>query len=126
MDDLYQEQILDHWRNSTHRGQLATPDATAEGMSPLCGDRIRVDVQIQDGRIATMHFSGEGCVISQASASMLAELVEGRTVEEARTFDRGVLLEELGVPLSPARLKCALLALSVLRQALNELPQASA
>lgn len=122
MDDLYGEQILDHWRRSPHRGALSRPDAAAEGMNPLCGDQVRLELALCDGRIAAVKFSGEGCVISQAAASLLAGLLEGRTVAEARAFDRGALLAELGVPLSPARLKCALLSLAVLREALADLP----
>jgi nitrogen fixation NifU-like protein len=119
MDDLYQEQILDHWRHSPHRGSLDAPDAAAEGMNPLCGDAVRIELRLREGRVEAMKFAGQGCVISQAAASMLADLVEGRGVDEARDLDRQELLAELGIPLSPARLKCALLPLAVLRQALE-------
>ena len=119
MDDLYQEQILDHWRHSPHRGSLEQPDAAADGMNPLCGDAVRIELRLHEGRVVAMMFQGEGCAISQAEASMLADLVEGRGVDEVRNLDRQELLEELGIPLSPARLKCALLPLAVLRQALD-------
>ena len=118
LGDLYREELLDHWRASPHRGRLARPDAAGEGMNPLCGDAVRLEFQVAGGRIADVKCDGDGCVISQAAASLLAGLVIGKTVAEARDLDRQALLAELGVPLSPARLKCALLALSVLRQAL--------
>ena len=122
MDDLYQEQILDHWRHSPHRGSLEQPEAAAEGMNPLCGDALQITLRLRGGRVEAMKFAGQGCVISQAAASMLADLVEGRLVAEARDLDRQELLDELGIPLSPARLKCALLSLAVLRQALGRVP----
>lgn len=118
-DDLYVDGILYHAAHSRHRGSLDAPDLSAEDANPLCGDTIRVELSVRDGSIDVMRFSCQGCAISQASASMLAGLVEGRTVEAARDFDRQELLRALGVALGPSRLKCALLPLAVLRQALG-------
>jgi nitrogen fixation NifU-like protein len=118
LDDLYREELLDHWRASPHRGRLEQPDAVGEGMNPLCGDAVRLEFQLDQGRIIEVKCDGDGCVISQAAASILAGLVTGKTVDEARVLDRQALLDALGVTLSPARLKCALLGLFVLRQAL--------
>ena len=115
MSDLYREQILDHYRNPRNHGTLDHPDATFEDTNPLCGDRVRMDVQFVDGRIADIRFSGRGCAISQATASMLTELAKGHTVEDVRALSKDDVLEEIGIPISPARIKCALLPLKVLK-----------
>lgn len=126
MDALYQEEILEHWRHSPHRGALEEPDRVEEGMNPLCGDRVRNELRLAKDHLVAMRFQGQGCVISQAAASILAELVEGRSLADVRALPSGELLEALGVPLSPARLKCALLPWAVLRQALGISPSAAA
>jgi nitrogen fixation protein NifU and related proteins len=122
MDDaLYREEILDHARRSPHRGRLESPDAVAEVDSPLCGDRVRVALELAidgSGRIERVRFEGEGCAISQASASMLAARVEGMTVDEARRFSSEAALGLLGVWLTPTRIKCALLGWRALQHAL--------
>ncbi len=119
MDDLYREHILDHYAHPRNHGTIEGADATAEGMNPLCGDELTVDLRIDAGRIADIKFHGRGCAISQAATSMLTELVEGRTVDEVAALTKDDLLAELGIPLSPVRLKCALLGLGTLRVALN-------
>ena len=119
MDALYQEEILEHWRRSPYRGSLEAPDRAEEGMNPLCGDQVRIELRVAGDRLLAMRFQGDGCVISQAAASILAELVEGRPLADVRTLPSQALLEALGVPLSPARVKCALLSWTVLRQALG-------
>lgn len=122
-DDLYRELILDHYKNPRNHGELEPCDAHAEGQNPLCGDEIAVFVNFgADDRIDAIRFNGRGCAISQAAASMLTELVEGKTAAEAAAMPREELLDELGVPLqrNPARLKCALLGLGVLRVALHQ------
>jgi len=120
MDDaLYREEILDHYRCSPHRGRLESPDGIGEVDSPLCGDRIRLELVLDgSGRIDRVRFEGEGCAISQASASMLAGRVEGMTVEEARGFSSEDALGLLGVCLTPTRIKCALLGWRALQHAL--------
>jgi nitrogen fixation NifU-like protein len=128
MYDIYQDQIMDHYRNPRNKGRLDAPDASYEDQNPLCGDTIRVDLRYEQPssgeaapeqrRIAEIRFSGTGCAISQATASMLTEMVEGKTVAEARDFSKEDLLDELGITLSPTRLKCALLSLKVFKAAL--------
>ncbi len=123
MEDLYREIILDHYENPRNYGELPDADISYEDDNPLCGDRIRMDLKVQDGRIVDVRFSGKGCAISQASASMLTERIKGATVEEARRLTRDDVLEMLGIPLGPARIKCALLSLKVLKAALYGLPK---
>lgn len=123
MEDLYREIILDHYVNPRNYGVLPDPDISYEDDNPLCGDRVRIDMKVRDGRIVDVRFSGKGCAISQASASMLTERIKGATVEEARALTREDILEMLGIPLGPARIKCALLALKVLKAGLYGLPK---
>jgi nitrogen fixation NifU-like protein len=119
MDELYREEILDHYRNPRHRGTLVSPDATFEDDNPLCGDRVRMDVRFAtDGSIAQVRFCGDGCAISQATASMLCDEVAGRSASEVIGWDKQKVLELLGISLTPLRLKCALLPLKVLQAAL--------
>jgi nitrogen fixation protein NifU and related proteins len=115
MEDLFRENILDHYRHPRNRGTLEHPDITYEDANPLCGDRIRMDLAVKDGRIDQIRFSGVGCSISQAAASMLSEAVEGKTLEEVRKLSREDMLEMLGIELGPVRLKCGLLALKTLK-----------
>jgi nitrogen fixation NifU-like protein len=121
-DQLYREVILDHYRNPRGAGRLEEPDAHAEGQNPLCGDEVTIDVAFGDDgeTISDVRFSGRGCAISQAATSMLTELVEGRSATEVATLPRDELLEEIGIPLTPVRLKCALLGLSTLKLALHK------
>ena len=114
-DELYRENILDHYKHPRNQGTLEHPDVSFEDANPLCGDRLRMDFQIQDGRIIAVRFSGHGCSISQASASMLCERIAGRPLEEIRAITRDDVLEMLGIELGPVRLKCALLALKTLK-----------
>jgi len=114
-DEIYRENILDHYRHPRHRGTLEHPDITYEDANPLCGDHIRMDLNVRDGRVAEVAFSGHGCSISQAAASMLAERIEGQPLEEVKKISRDDVLEMLGIELGPVRLKCALLALKTLK-----------
>lgn len=115
MEDLYREVILDHYQNPRNHGTLEPADISYEEDNPVCGDHIRLDLRLQDGRVSDVRFSGHGCAISQASASMLTEAIQGKTLEELRTFSKDDVLEMLGIPLGPVRIKCALLALKVLK-----------
>lgn len=117
-DSIYREIILEHSKNPNNYGTLDPHDHTYEDTNPLCGDEVRIDVRLKDEAISEIAFSGQGCAISQASASILMEMVEGKTIDEIKTLGKDELLEELGVQLSPARLKCALLSFSVLKSAL--------
>jgi nitrogen fixation protein NifU and related proteins len=119
MDDLYREHILDHYKNPRNHGTLDDPKVSVEGQNPLCGDHLQLDVRVEDGRVAAIRFSGKGCAISQAATSMLTEMVEGKPVDEVAALGREDIVEEVGIPLSPMRLKCALLGLGTLKVALN-------
>ena len=120
-DDLYRENILDHYRNPRNHGRIEDAGASAEGMNPLCGDEVTITVAFADDgeTIDDVRFEGRGCAISQASTSMLTELVKGRKAAEAVAFDREELLDEIGIPLTPVRLKCAILGLHTLKVALG-------
>ena len=118
MDDFYKEYILDHYRNPRNFGTLEAPDATAEDLNPLCGDRIRFDLKFDaEGRVSDVKFSGKGCAISQASASMLSESLKGEKVEDVARFSQERVLENVGIGISPARMKCAMLGLKVAKSA---------
>jgi nitrogen fixation NifU-like protein len=120
-DQLYREVILDHYKNPRNHGLLEPFDAHAEGQNPLCGDELAVSVRLGDGDvIEEIGFDGRGCAISQAATSMLTDLVRGRTAEQVAAMPKEELLEELGIPLSPVRLKCAILGLGVLKLALHK------
>jgi nitrogen fixation NifU-like protein len=121
MDDLYREVILDHYKNPRRHGSLEGADSRAEGMNPLCGDEVSISVAFADDgdTISDVRFEGRGCAISQAATSMLMEMVEGRSAEEVAALPKEELLDELGIPLTPIRLKCALLGLGVLKVALH-------
>ena len=121
-DQLYREVILDHYKNPRGHGLLEGADAQAEGQNPLCGDEVSIYVAFEDDgdTIDEVKFSGRGCAISQAATSMLTEMVKGRSATEVATLPRDELLEEIGIPLTPVRLKCALLGLSTLKLALHK------
>jgi nitrogen fixation NifU-like protein len=114
-NEIYREQILDHSQHPRNHGTLEHPDITFQDANPLCGDELRMDFKIKDGRIDQVRFSGHGCSISQAAASMLCERIEGMTLEEAKKISRDDVLEMLGIELGPVRLKCALLSLKTLK-----------
>lgn len=122
-DDIYRENILEHYKRPRHHGTIEHPDVTYEDSNPLCGDRLRMDVNLKEGRIDDIRFSGQGCSISQAAASMLCEKVAGMPVESARSMTREDVLEMLGIELGPVRLKCALLALKTLKAGLYGMHQ---
>ncbi len=118
MDDFYRDYILEHYRNPHNFGKLDAPTATAEQTNPLCGDRIRMDLLVgDDGLVADVRFSGKGCAISQASASMLTDEIRGKTLEEVARLGKDVILENVGIGISPTRMKCAMLGLRVLKSA---------
>jgi nitrogen fixation NifU-like protein len=126
MSDMYREQILDLYQNPLNYGELDPRDFSYEEDNPLCGDIVRIDVRLgEDGRVADVAWSGDGCAISQAAASILTEEVKGLTVDQLKAFDRDTLLELLGVPLSMARVKCALLPLKVLKAGAYGIPDAN-
>jgi nitrogen fixation NifU-like protein len=114
-DEIYRENILEHYKHPRNRGTLEQPDISYEDSNPLCGDVLRMDFKLRDGKIDQVRFTGHGCSISQASASMLCERVEGMALDEAKKITRDDVLEMLGIELGPVRLKCALLALKTLK-----------
>jgi nitrogen fixation protein NifU and related proteins len=119
-DELYREVILDHYKNPRGHGVVEPSDVEAEGMNPLCGDEVSISIAFDGDTIEDVRFQGRGCAISQAATSMLMDMVKGRTAHEVARMDRETLLDEVGIPLGPVRLKCALLGLSVLRLALHK------
>ncbi len=114
----YREYILDHYRSPRNYGTLDSPDVHAEDVNPLCGDQLAMDLQIQEDYVSAVRFQGRGCAISQAAASMLSEMIEGKTVQEVCALGKDDVLEALGIPISPARTKCAFLSLRVLHSGL--------
>ncbi len=118
---MYREVILDHYKNPRGHGIIEDADAQAEGVNPLCGDEVTISVAFEDDgdTIKDVMFEGRGCAISQASTSMLMDMVKGRKASEVAEMPKDELLEEVAIPLTPVRLKCALLGLGVLKVALH-------
>jgi nitrogen fixation protein NifU and related proteins len=118
MDALYREYILDHYKNPRNFGELDERDAEFHDLNPLCGDELGVHVKLEEGKVADLRFHGRGCAISQAAASIISDELKGKTVAEIAALDRHFVVEELGIDLSPTRLKCGLLSLKVVQGAL--------
>lgn len=114
--NLYQEEILEHYRHPHNKKRIQNPTASFEAVNPLCGDKLGVDVLITDGIIVDFGFWGDGCAISQASMSMLSEEIIGKNTNDLRNIGENDILTMLGVPIGPNRMKCALLSLKVLDQ----------
>ncbi len=117
-DELYQDRILDHYEQPYHRGQCSGCTHAHQDDNPLCGDVVRVELQVQDGRIQQAWFGGEGCCISQAAASMLMQKVEGKSLAEVQSFTGEDMLQMFGARLTPNRQKCCLLVWRVLQSAM--------
>jgi nitrogen fixation NifU-like protein len=117
MDDFYREEILEHYTHPHNYGTLEEPDISHEENNPLCGDRIRFDIQLdEDGqKVKDVRFSAVGCAISKASASMLTDLLVGQTLDQIKAMTKEDVIDELGIDLGPVRLKCALLPLKVVK-----------
>lgn len=115
MDELGMELLLDHYQDPRNYGHLENPDIVHEEGNPSCGDQLCFELKLADGRIEDVRFTGKGCAISQASASMLTERIKGRSLEEVKAIDKDEVLEMLGIEISPMRLKCALLPLKIVK-----------
>jgi nitrogen fixation NifU-like protein len=119
MDDLYRDYILEHYRRPHNFGVLDDATSSHEGANPLCGDRITLQLRVHDGVIDAVGFTGRGCAISQASASLLTDEIKGKGVDTAAALTSGDVLDLLGIEISPARMKCAMLSLETLQAALD-------
>jgi len=120
VDDLYRDYILEHYRRPHNFGVLEEPDLRWEGANPLCGDRITLMIAVRDGKVADVAFTGRGCAISQASASLLTDEIRGKAIAEVGKLTPDDVLDLLGIEISPARLKCALLSLDTLSHAMHD------
>jgi nitrogen fixation protein NifU and related proteins len=120
MDDLYRDYILEHYRRPHNFGVIDEPSATYEGANPLCGDRITMQLAVKDGLVEQVGFTGRGCAISQASASLLTDEVKGKPLEAVADIRADDVLELLGIDISPARLKCAMLSYDSLQHLLAD------
>lgn len=121
MDDLYRDYILEHYRRPHNFGVIEEPSATFEGANPLCGDRITMQLAVHDGVVTDVGFTGRGCAISQASASLLTDEVKGKPVSDVAAIQAVDLLDLLGIEISPARLKCAMLSFDSLQHLLADI-----
>jgi nitrogen fixation NifU-like protein len=121
MDDLYRDYILEHYRRPHNFGVLEEPSATFEGSNPLCGDRITMQLRVRDGVVEEIGFTGRGCAISQASASLLTDEIKGKPVDQVVQLGASDLLDLLGIEISPARLKCAMLSYDSLQHLLADI-----
>lgn len=126
MDDLYRELIIERYKSPHYRGLLDPHDISFQDENPLCGDQIRIDLRVDEaGRVTEASFDGHGCAISQASADLLIESIQGKHLDEIKQIDKEDILDMLGIELGPVRLKCALLSLKVLKAGVYGLGEAS-
>ena len=126
MDDLYREQIIERYKSPQFRGHLDPHDIQFEDDNPLCGDHIEITIRVNgDDRVTEAAFDGKGCAISQASADLLVESIQGKSLDEVKALNKEDILELLGIELGPVRLKCALLSLKVLKAGVYGLGEAS-
>ena len=114
-EDLYKENILDHYKNPRNYGEIENPDISYFDTNPLCGDELQMQIKVKDGKAEDVKFKGKGCSISQASASILTEMILGQDMEEVKKIGKKEILDAVGLQLGPSRIKCALLSLKVLK-----------
>jgi nitrogen fixation NifU-like protein len=120
MSDLYREQILDHYGHPRNEGTLEHPDISYERDNPICGDVVKLDIKLQDGKVSQARFVGQGCVISMASASMFTEEIAGKTIAELKAMSDEDIFTMLGIDPGPSRANCAVLPLRVLQEGLAQ------
>lgn len=114
-EELYRENILDHYKNPRNYGEIENPDISYFDTNPLCGDELQMQIKVKDGKADDVKFKGKGCSISLASASMLTEMILGQDMEEIKKIGKKEILDAVGLQLGPSRIKCALLSLKVLK-----------
>ena len=119
-DQLYREELLEVFQNPRNKGKIPNPDLESRLLNPLCGDEVTLQIKLKGGSVEKAFFSGNGCAISQASASLLAEKIEGKKLNEVKKLKGNDILELIGINPTPARMKCALLSLEVLMEALKK------
>lgn len=119
IDDIYRENVMDHYNDPRNKGKLENADVVHKENNPFCGDEIEMSLKFQDGKIANAMFNGQGCAISQATASMLTELVKNKTIDEIKQMNKDSIIKLVSIPLSPVRLKCALLSLDTVKNAIT-------
>jgi len=119
-EQIYRETLLEIYRNPTNRGEITKPDLEAKLVNPLCGDEVKLQIKLEKGTVKKAAFSGNGCAISQASASLLAESIQGKKLSDVNKLRGNDILELIGINPSPSRIGCALLSLEVLMEALGK------
>lgn len=119
IDDIYRENVMDHYNDPRNKGKLADADVTHKENNPLCGDEIEMSLKFNNGTISNIMFNGQGCAISQSTASMLTEFVKNKSINEVKQMSTEDIRKLLSIPLSPVRLKCALLSLDTVKNAIT-------
>jgi len=119
-EEMYKENILDHYKEPHNKGKLENPTVTHNELNPVCGDMITIHLKIEDKIIKDVTFTGSGCAISQSSVSMLTDELKGKTLEEFHKLNKDYIYELLGIPISPNRMKCALLSLKTAQGAIQK------
>ncbi len=119
-DPLYREIILEHWKNPHNFGVIENPDIDSSDVNLLCGDAVHITIKIKGDSVDEIKFNGQGCAISQAAASILTDTVSGKPLDTVKNITPEEFLEEIGIELTPARLKCALLPYSTLKKGLRQ------
>ncbi len=119
--DIYMDFILEHYKNPSNYGKIEKPSASSKGLNPLCGDELEIYILVEKNIVKDIKFTGKGCAISQASASILTEMVKGKDVDYVKNLKEKDLLDALGIEISPSRLKCALLSYNTLKEAISKL-----
>jgi len=117
--EMYKEHILEHYKNPQNYGELAKATHSQTEYNPLCGDKLTIQLIVEDDKISDIKFTGQGCAISMAAASLLTEKLKGQNISEVENMNRDNMMELLKIPVGPARIKCVLLSLEAVRRALK-------